>query len=102
MRQESKEFRSSLRSSSGVKQSQHIRVADSSGRSPVHDGPFWQHMCVCVYVCVLHGEGGGVPEMKSVRLIAVDYQTQSLVGPRSSASFLANCTPSVTRSPHEC
>lgn len=31
-------------------------------------------------------------------LIAVDYQRQSLVGQRSSASFLANCTLLVTLS----
>lgn len=37
-------------------------------------------------------------ENRCLCLIVVGYQTQSLVVQRSSASFLANCTPLVTLS----
>lgn len=44
---------------------------------------------VCLWLCLL------AFSRECLCLIAVDYQTQSLVGQRSSVSFLASCTPLV-------
>ncbi len=49
-------------------------------------------VCLQVFLLVLY------QLMKCLCLIAEDYQTQSLVEQRSSASSLANCTPLVTLS----
>lgn len=91
----SKEFRPSLRSFSVSGRPQGNNISESSGslhgrRSPAQNGHSGS-VCLLVFL-----------ERKCLCLIAVDYQTQSLVGQRSSASFLANCTPLVTLSPHEC